>query len=281
MKLTEVNNNETLWFKGKANSVEELLVSIEHGRFMLDGRHLYVTGPLILMALGLTTLVGCPQHIKGNFDCSHNALRTLVGAPQVVDGNFICSHNKLETLMGGPTKVGGAYDCSFNKLPSLEGVPQHIKSYFWCQFNLLPSLVGGPAVVDGIYNCSDNLLTSFVGCPRTVRSMLIAHNNRKLISLEGGPSLVDGDVMLHDCISLTSLRDVHLYFPEVKGVFFLDNRPLKKDLLGLLFIKGLERVVFQNDKKLEAILNKYLHKGNPLACALELVEAGYNEQAKV
>jgi len=61
MKLTEVSGNKAPQFKGEAHSVNELLASIENGRFTLDGRKLVVHGILQLDSLGLTSLVGCPQ----------------------------------------------------------------------------------------------------------------------------------------------------------------------------------------------------------------------------
>jgi hypothetical protein len=133
--------------------------------------------------------------------------------------------------------------------------------------------------VGGLYNCSNNLLTSLTGCAKTVKTMLIAINNRELTSLEGGPSFVGDGVRLQGCTGLTTIRNIHLHLPEVHGSLYLD-RPLKC-LLGLLLIRGLQQVVIPGHKKLEAILNKYLPGGDLITCALELTEAGYEEQAKL
>ncbi len=40
------------------------------------------------------------------FSCSKNKLTSLVGCPNYVDGNFYCNHNQLTTLEG----YNGDYD---------------------------------------------------------------------------------------------------------------------------------------------------------------------------
>jgi hypothetical protein len=101
-----------------------------------------------------------------------------------------------------------------------------------------------------------------------------------LVSLEGGPSFVGGDVHLSHCPKLTSLQNIHLHFPEVHGSFVLVNTNVREHMLGLLLVRGLRDITI-NNSKLSFILGKYLNGGNILACALELIEAGYEEQAKL
>jgi hypothetical protein len=55
---------------------------------------------------------------------------------------------------------------------------------------------------------------------------------------------------------------------------------VKEHMLGLLRVRGLKGVAL-NDLKLRNILRKYLNGGNLLTCALELIDAGYEEQAKL
>jgi hypothetical protein len=257
MKLTEVSSNEPA-FKGKARSVKELIASVVDGRFTLDGRHLVVESNLELDGLKLTSLVGCPQ---------------------VIGGYFACTNNKLATLVGGPTEVGSDYHCSSNLLVTIEGAPRRLNGNFMCDCNRLPSLKGGPIEVGGSYGCSYNRLTSLAGCAQTIGENLIAGNNKYLTSLEGGPRSVGGGVFLEFCENLISLQNVHLHLPEALSIF-LSKVPITGPLLGLLRVKKLRRVVLDDDR-LTSILNKYLPEGNPLACAMELVEAGYEEQAKL
>jgi hypothetical protein len=258
MKLTEAKPNKAPVFKGKARSVKELIASIKGGHFTLDGRHLIIKGNLELEGLKLTSLVGCPQ---------------------VINGSFNCTDNKLATLVGGPTEVGMDYRCGHNQLVTLEGAPQRLKGSFVCDYNRLPSLKGGPIEVGGGYGCSFNRLTSLAGCAQTIGENLVAGNNKYLTSLEGGPRSVGRGVFLEFCERLTSLQNVHLHLPEARTIF-LSKDPITGPLLGLLRIKGL-MLVGLDDRRLMGILNKYLPEGNLLACAMELVEAGYEEHAKL
>jgi hypothetical protein len=155
--------------------------------------------------------------------------------------------------------VGNYYKCSNNKLTSLKGMPRTINGDFWC---------------------FKNRLTSFEGCARTIKGNLNGNNNKLLTSLEGGPSFVGGNVHLFNCPKLTSLQNIHLHFPEVHGSFDLINTNVSEHMLGLLLVRGLWSVVI-NDAKLSSILRKHLNGRNLIACALELVEAGYEEQAKL
>jgi hypothetical protein len=219
-----------------------------------------VQGDVICSYNKLETLEGAPRQINGVFDCSNNQLKTLKGAPQQLNGSFDCSSNQLETLEGGPVKVGNFYDCSNNKLITLKGLPREIRGDLWCY---------------------DNLLTSFGGCARSIDGNLYASSNKLLTSLEGGPSFVAGEVHLNDCPKLTSLQNIHNHFPEVHGWFYFNNTNVKEHMLGLLLVRELQGITL-DDAKLEDILRKYINNGgNLLACALELIEAGYEEQAKL
>jgi hypothetical protein len=131
--------------------------------------------------------------------------------------------------------------------------------------------------VAGSYGCSYNQLTSLVGCAQIIKKNLIAIGNKYLTSLEGGPRSVGGDVSLEFCERLTSLQNVHLHLPEARAISIL-KVPITGPLLGLLRVKGLKWVEL-DDYKLMSILNKYLPEGNLLACAMELIEAGYDEHA--
>jgi hypothetical protein len=280
MRLTEINNNKTPKFKGKARSVKELLASIENGQFTLDGRKLVVRRDFSIMELGLTSLIGCPQQVQGNFNCAYNKLKTLEGAPQEVDGYFTCYSNQLKTLKGAPPRVGGGFNCGDNELKTLEGGPVEVGNYYKCHNNKLTSLKGMPRIINGDFWCFKNRLTSFEGCARTIKGSLYGQHNKLLTSIEGGPCFVGIDVHLSNCPKLTSLQNIHLHFPEVHGSIDLDNTNVKEHMLGLLLVRGL-RDISIDDTKLSSILRKYLSGGNLLACALELIEAGYEEQAKL
>jgi hypothetical protein len=301
MKLTEINKNKTPQFRGKARSVEELLASIKNGRFTLDGRELVVKDNLSLEDSKLTSLLGCPQVVHGNFSCAYNRLRTLEGAPQEVGGSFDCSDNQLKTLSGAPRVVNRSFYCSYNDLESLAGAPERVGNDFICYSNELKTLEGGPTnvgvsylcgnnklttlkgmptTINGDFWCENNLLTSLSGCGRIIKGNFNCMRNKLLTSLENGPDFVGGDVIFIGCTKLISLQNIHLHFPEVHGTFNFLNTGVKKHMLGLLRVRGLRDIAI-GIAKLEAILRKYLKNGDIFACAVELTEAGYREQAKL
>jgi hypothetical protein len=101
--------------------------------------------------------VGAPRVIKGSFYCGYNnQLTSLVGAPQEVKGDFRCHDNQLTSLVGAPRVVGGGFYCYDNQLTTLEGAPQEVKGDFRCYNNQLTSLEGAPQVVGGDFDCRYN-----------------------------------------------------------------------------------------------------------------------------
>ena len=84
------------------------------------------------------------QTINGNMtgtsssdsiDVSELEMTSLVGSPDAVKGDFDCSNNHLKTLKFSPTKVDGDFDCSDNWLISVEFAPAHIGKWFLCKHN--------------------------------------------------------------------------------------------------------------------------------------------------
>ena len=209
MKLNEIIG------KTEILTVNELLASIENGRFTKDGSKLKVAG---------------------DFDCAKNKLTSLEGAPSSVGLSFYCYKNMLTSLKGAPSSVGGNFYCNDNKLTSLKGAPSSVGGNFSCNYNELTSLDGGPSSVGRNFSC---------------------HNNK-----------------------LTSLSNIHKYIKEVNGYINFLNNPIKSSVLGLVKIKGLTNVIFDN-KKLEKIMNKYLPLGDILDCQEELIEAGLEEFAEL
>jgi len=185
----------------------------------------------------------------------------LKGGPQEVGFHFFCDFNKLKTLDGGPINVGNTYSCGNNQLISLRGAPR---------------------IINGDFYCYNNKLTSLEGCARRIRGSLYCDKNKLLTSLEGGPLFVGDHVYFHGCTNLISLQNVHLHFPRVCGTFYLDKTGYKTSVLGFLLIRSLKGVILDN-LMVTNILNEYIEARNRniLACALELIEAGYDEQAKL
>ena len=185
---------------------------------------------------------------------------TKDGSKLKVGFDFYCDNNQLESLKGCPQTVGRDFYCDQNQLKSLEGCPQTVGRNFYCRNNQLESLKGCPQTVGGGFNCSYNKLKSLVGCPQTVGGGFNCSYNQ-----------------------LTSLSKIDLYIHEIYGEANFMNNPIKSNVLGLLKIRGLKKVEF-DDFKLEKIINKYLPNASTKDiddCKLELIEAGLEEFAKL
>jgi hypothetical protein len=136
-----------------------------------------------------------------------------------------------------------------------------------------------PEHVDGNFSCDYNELTSLEGAPKSVGGSFYCHYNQ-LTSLEGAPQSVGGNFYCNHN-QLTSLKDVHKHVKEVGGTFSCNTA--RSHVLGLFLVKGLQEVDLDNDQ-LNGIVNKHLpSKGRTsmVACAEELIEAGFEEYAQV
>jgi Leucine-rich repeat (LRR) protein len=215
-----------------------------------------IEGDLICGKNKLTSLIGCPKEITGSFDLEDNQITSLEGCPEEIHGRyFCCRNNRLTSLKYGPKIVAGDYWCDNNILETLEGAPEIINRYFMCFHNNITTLKGAPKFVKTHFLCGFNNLTSLEGCPET--SIRANFDNNKI----------------------TDLHDIHRHMRQCKELRLLHN-PITSHVLGLLKIENLERVYLDNTD-VASIINKYLPLGDIFACQAELIEAGYEEYAKL
>jgi hypothetical protein len=160
----------------------------------------------------------------------------------------------------------------------LEKSPRYIALDFDCSFNLLTSLEFCPEYIGRNFDCSYNNLTTLKGCPEKVKNRFDCYGNN-LTSLEGCPKIVENGGFYCTGNSLSNLHDIHKHLHSCKYFDVTDN-PLESHILGLLKIDKLERVFIQN-RSLAEIINKYLPLGDIFECQSELIEAGYEEFAKL
>lgn len=205
----------------------------------------------------LTSLEGAPKHVDGHFWCHDNQLSSLKGAPQHVGKDFLCGDNKLTSLEGAPEYIGGDFLCNGNQLKSLEEGPQRVGKNFECSFNQITSLVGAPQYISLDFWCNNNQLTSLEGAPQHIGGNLWCSNNR-----------------------IESLENIHEQILEINGIADFESNPIKSHVLGLLLIKSLKKVNFDN-RQLANIINKYLPLGDIMACQNELIDAGLEEFAQI
>jgi hypothetical protein len=80
---------------------------------------------------------------------------------------------------------------------------------------------------------------------------------------------------------LTSLEGVHKIIKKIGGAFYCWGSPIKTGGIGLILIEGLTRI--RSDQPAFKIINRYLGQGKKglLRCQDELIEAGYEEFARL
>ena len=73
----------------------------------------------------LSTLKGCPLHVKGDFDVDHCLkLTSLEHAPRTVDGDATFFKCGLTSLKWVPSFVGGGLDVASNKITSIDDMTE-------------------------------------------------------------------------------------------------------------------------------------------------------------
>jgi len=133
---------------------------------------------------------------------------------------------------------------------------------FYCSATKITSLEQGPSWVSGVFYCW----------------------NTNITSLRGAPSYVGDDF---DCsgTKITSLHNIHKQIKHIGGTFYISNT-VRSHILGVMFIKGLQRIELYNSnteqKQVEKIINEHLAGNRNVHDAQEeLLEAGLKEYAKL
>jgi hypothetical protein len=131
----------------------------------------------------------------------------------------------------------------------------------------------------GQFTYADGYLTSLEGTPRKIGGSFYCDRNQ-LTSLHGAPAEVNGYFSVEKN-SITSLEGVHKIIKIINGAIYLYENPIKSGGIGLLLIEGLSAICA--DQPAFKIINKYLGQGKKglLYCQDELIEAGYEEYARL
>ena len=156
--------------------------------------------------------------------------------------------------------IKGYFDCSDTNLISLKFVPQRVEDDFRCSRTRIISLEFAPKHVEGSFYCYKTDITSLEFAPQYVGSIFNC-SDTKITSLKG----IGKD-----------------YLKEVKGIIYLnDCHELKSNMLGLLLVKGLQRIYFDNNE-IEEIFNRHLQGERDILDAQEeLITKGFKEYAKL
>ena len=150
---------------------------------------------------------------------------------------------------------------------------------------LLPSLEGverdsvQDRIKKGKYNANKTGISSWKGIPKHCTfDVHVSGNNLK--DFEHAPEVIDGDLNIANNL-FTSLSGIDKHIKEIHGTLNLFGNNIETAMLGLMNIKGLTKIGFSNQPKIEAIFNKHLPVGDVFDCQDELIDAGFNEYAKL
>jgi len=172
-----------------------------------------------------------------------------------VDGDVYLKR-KVSRLPVNFAHVTGSFVCADSKLKTLAGAPHSVRGVFDCSNNSLTSLVGAPEYVGRDFLCAYNKLTNLVGAPDEVGVDFNCHNN-PLVSLEGAPDVIPAWFHVSYSVTLPLLRTL----VARQGVWLYDGPREIEHILADPKFKGKG-------------------KQGAIKCAIELIKAGYRENAK-
>ena len=131
------------------------------------------------------------------------------------------------------------------------------------------------------FSCSHTKITSLEFAPQYVGGYFSCFGT-KITTLEFAPQYVGGSFGCSDT-KITSLKGIGKnYLKEINSNMFLNGcNELKSSMLGLMLVKELPRIYFDN-KEVQDIFNRHL-KGDKdiLDCQEELITKGFKEYAKL
>lgn len=163
------------------------------------------------------------------------------------------------------------------RLPKLQELPvtfRHIQGNVYLRDLGLTTLKGLPDHIQGSLNVSNNQLHTLLHAPRRVEDDFNCSNN-KLTSLKHGPEYVGGAYMAN-ADGLQELKGMASHIGVFVGVDYNEHMGLLRCLVAdTIFVD------FAPDE-LKDILYKYKGEGRPgaIKCAVELIRAGYKENAR-
>ena len=79
-----------------------------------------------------------------------------------------------------------------------------------------------------------------------------------------------------------TLHNIHKHFKCIHGKINFIMNPVRSNVLGVMHIKGLQKV-YLNNHEVEYIINKHLQskERDIHSCQEELIQAGFSEYAKI
>jgi hypothetical protein len=138
----------------------------------------------------------------------------------------------------------------------------------------------GTVNVTGFVDLLMRKLTKFPVKFGTVGGAFTCRGN-ELNLLEGAPEVVLGHFFSCGNNRLTSLQGIHKIFKIISGGFYCVGNQITTGGIGLILIEGLNEIIA--DHPAFDIIERYLGQGKKglLYCQDELIEAGYEEFARL
>ena len=145
--------------------------------------------------------------------------------------------------------------------------------------------------VGGFFDISNNQLKTMKNAPVSVGiqegASFLASGNF-LSSFEYSPVEVGGHYFI-DENNITSLHDIHKHVKRIDYSLCIDFNKIEDSMLGILLIAGLKSVSSKEhniviERKLLNIINKYIKypdNSKIFCCQKDLIDAGYEEYAKL
>jgi hypothetical protein len=197
----------------------------------------------------------------------------------------------LGNIFNGISAARDVILSSLTALTSIKGLPDNVETLRLEALPNIRSLEGCPSTLR-TFSSQRCGLTSLKGLPRTLAGSLYLSHNHELSDLTGMPSEVGYSISITGGATI-DLTGIHKKLKSMgsgsknTSIFKCDS--FKGGVLGLLMIEDLGKVDLgsANFEQLNAIINKHLHEDakvstdRMLTCQEELIDAGYDEYAKL
>jgi len=252
-------------------------------------------GDLIANAKGIAKLPELPKRQKqvantldinsfvtnGAVEIVNKDIKTLKGLPKKVKSLTITSNSYLDDLSNGPEEVIGAVTLNKVWIKSLKGCPKARELNIW-NLHELTSLEGIPDGIETLTIRDCPKLVSLKHLPKTISKLSITYC--PIWSLEDLPlSLLS--LSLHG-VDLGSLAGLGTKYLKRCNKLSIYEFTVKSHALALLLISNKDTQfhwVRASTNLVADIISKHIRKGKDglIECQHELIDEGFNEQAKI
>jgi hypothetical protein len=127
-----------------------------------------VNGSMVIMSNNIKSLIGCPQHITGNFQVGNltsGKFKSLIGGPKIVGGNYTCTAS-IESIEGSPDIINGDFDVHRTQLKDLSKGPSEVRGHYNCSNITTLQSLEGISKIHGTLECHNTGIVNFNHIPK-------------------------------------------------------------------------------------------------------------------